>query len=90
MSTAALLVIAKLCRQPRCPLRDEWIALATVAQLVGVILQTEGLWVQFSVREHALVVGLVPVVLHTEDNQLMFLSHMDVSLPLFLSPFPSL
>ena len=35
-------------------------------------------------------VSLVPSGMHTRGNWSMFLSHIDISLPLFLPPFPSL
>ena len=53
-------------------------------------LQTKGSLVSFPVRPHAGVVGQVPSWWHVRDNQLMYLSHFDVSLPLFLPPFPFL
>ena len=49
-------------------------------------LQTEKLPVQFPVRAHAWVVGQVPRWGCARGNQLMFLSHIDFSLPLFLPP----
>ena len=45
------------------------------------------LWGQFPVRAHAVQ---VPSWGCARDNQSMYLSHMDVSLPLFLPPVPSL
>ena len=54
-----------------------------------IILQTEGPQVQFLVRAHAWVTGSVPGRVCMKGNQSMFLSHIDVSLPLFF-PFLSL
>ena len=53
-------------------------------------LQTKESPVQFLVRAHALVAGQVPGWGHGRGNQLMYLSHINVSLSLFLPPFPSL
>ena len=53
-------------------------------------LQTERSMVRFPVRAHAWVVGQVPSWRHVRASQLMFLWHIAVSLPLILSPFPSL
>ena len=53
-------------------------------------LQTEGSPVLFPIGAHAWVAGQVPSWGCVRGNQLMFLSHTDVSLPLFLPPFPSL
>ena len=52
-----------------------------------------GLWtkrslVWFPVRARALVVGQVPSLRHARGNWSMNLSHIDISLPLFLPPFP--
>ena len=47
-------------------------------------LQTKGSLVQFPVRAHAWVAGQVPSRGHKRQP------HIDVSLPLFLPPFPSL
>ena len=52
-------------------------------------LQSKGLLVQFPIRAHAWVVGSVPSQGACERH-LIILSHIDVSLPLFLPPFPSL
>ena len=57
---------------------------------LGVILQSERSPVQFLVGAHAWVAGLVPSWGHVRGNGLMFLSHINVSLPPFLPPFPSL
>ena len=46
--------------------------------------------VQFPVRAHAWVVGQVASRGRVKGNQSIDLSHIDVSLPLFLPPFPSL
>ena len=48
-------------------------------------LGTERSLVQFSVRAHAWVSGQVPVWKCARGSQLMFLSHIDVYLPLSLS-----
>ena len=55
-------------------------------------LQTKRSLIQFPVSAHAWVMGQVPSWGHVRDNQLMYLSHMyiDISLPLFLLPFPSI
>ena len=55
---------------------------------LSACLWTERLLVQFVVRANAWVVGWVPGLGPASGNQLMFLSHIDVSLPLFfpLSP----
>ena len=67
----------------------EGIALASVAELVG----------HHSVKQRVAgsipsqgtcVVGLVPLWGGYESNQLMFLSHINISLPLFLHPILSL
>ena len=52
-------------------------------------LQTKRSLIQFLVRAHAWVVGLVPSCECARGNWLMFLLHRDASLPLFLLPFPS-
>ena len=57
---------------------------------LSVGLQTKGFPVQSPVRAHAWVAGQVPGREHVRGHQLMFLSHIDVSLPLFLPSFPSL
>ena len=51
-------------------------------------LQTERPLVQCPVRAHASVVSQVPSWGCARGNQSMFLSHIDVSLPFFLPPFP--
>ena len=56
----------------------------------GVGLQTKGSPVQFPVRAHAWVAGQVPTWGRVRGSQMTFLLHIDVSLPLFLPPFPSL
>ena len=48
-------------------------------------LQTKGSLVLFPVRAHAWVVGQVPT-----KGACEWLPHIDISLPLFLLPFPSL
>ena len=53
-------------------------------------LPTEGSPVQLPVRAHAWVVGQVPRSRCARGNQSMYFSHINASLPLFLSPFPSL
>ena len=53
-------------------------------------LQSERLLVRFPVRAHGWVMGQVPSWRRARGNKLMFLSHVDVSLPLFLLPCPSL
>ena len=53
-------------------------------------LWTKGLLVRFPVRAHAWVVGQVPGWGHARGSQLMFLSHIEVSLPLYLPHFHSL
>ena len=57
---------------------------------LSATMWTERLLVQFPVRAHAWVAGQVPSWEHAGGNQLMFLLHTNVSLPLFLPPFPSL
>ena len=52
-------------------------------------LWTKRLPVQFPVRADAWVVGQVPSWEHARGNLSMFLSHIDVSFPPFLLPFPS-
>ena len=53
-------------------------------------LQTEGSPVWFPVRAHAWVAGQVPSWGLARGNWSMYLSRIDVSLPLFLPTFPSL
>ena len=55
---------------------------------LNVIPQTKRSLVRFPVRAHAWVAGQVPGWGHVRGNQSMFLSHIDISLPLFLSPSP--
>ena len=74
----------------RSPTKKPIVALAGVAQLagchptelrvIGLIPSGHmlGLWVQSLVRVHA------------RGGRWMFLSHINVSLPVFLPPFPSL
>ena len=54
---------------------------------LGTYLWTERSPVQLPVRAHAWVVGQLPSWGHMRDNWLMSLSHISVSLPLFLPPF---
>ena len=65
-------------RQP-CPGWLSWL---------GSISQSKGSPVSFPIRAHAWVVGSVVVGVHTRGNLSMFLSHINVSLPFFLPPFP--
>ena len=59
------------------------VALADVAQWIKCQLQSERSPVPFTVRAHAWVVGQVPTRGHSRGNHtLMFLWHIDVSLPL--------
>ena len=60
-------------------------ALAGIAQWIEYELQTKGSPVQFPVRAHAWVVGQVP-----RRGPRVTQAHIDVSLSLFLPPFPSL
>ena len=53
-------------------------------------LQPKGHLVRFPVRAHAWVTGQVPSGGRAKGNQSVYLSHMDVSLPLFFLSFPSL
>ena len=53
-------------------------------------LQIKRLLVQFPVRTRAWGVGQVPSWGQARGNQSVYLSHIDVSLPLFIPPFPSL
>ena len=46
-------------------------------------LQTKRLLVQIQVRTHAWVAGQVPNRGRVKDNLLLYLSHIDVSLPVF-------
>ena len=55
---------------------------------LSIGLQAERLLVRFPVRAYAMVAGQVPSWGHVRGNYLMFLSHINVSLPLFLPPFP--
>ena len=56
---------------------------------LGIVLWTKRSLVRFLVRAHAWVAGQVPSWVCVRGNWLMYLSHINVSLPLFLSPFPS-
>ena len=60
-------------------------ALAGVAQWTEHGLRTKGLLVRFLVRAHAWVVGQVP-----NRGTCKRQPHIDVSLPFFAPPFPSL
>ena len=60
-------------------------ALAGIARWIQCELQTKGLPVQFPVRAHAWVAGQVP-----SRGPRVRQAHIDVSLSLFLPPFPSL
>ena len=53
---------------------------------LGIILQSKRSPVRFLGRAHSRVVGQSPVGAHVRGNWWMFLSHIDVSLPLFPSP----
>ena len=57
-----------------------------MAQWAGMVLQTKRSLVRFLARAQAWVVGSVPGWGCARGSPLMFLSHVDVSLPLFLSP----
>ena len=64
-------------------------------RLVWLSGLSTGLWMErslvwFRVRAHAWLSGQVPSWGHVRGNQLMYLLHIDVFLPLFLPPFPSL
>ena len=59
-----------------------------VAQLAGHCPSNQRMDSQSGHLPGLQVPSLVGV--HKESSQLMFLSHIDVSLPFFLSPFPSL
>ena len=63
--------------------------LAGVARQGGRPPATERSPVRPVVGAHAFVVGLAPVGVHTGGSRSMFLSHIDVTFPLFL-PSPSL
>ena len=58
--------------------------------MIGIIPQSKRSLVQFPVRANAWVAGLVPHMAHVRGSQLMFLSLIDVSLPIFLPPSPYL
>ena len=60
-----------------------------VAQLVGCRSAKQKVPVQFPVRAHVWVVGLVPGW-GAHERQPVNASHISVSLPLFLRPFPYL
>ena len=53
-------------------------------------LQTKRSPVRFPLRAHAWVAGQVPNLGRVRGNHSLHLSNIDVSLPLFLLPFPSL
>ena len=57
---------------------------------LAIVLQNERLWVQFLISTQACVVGPDPGWGRARGSWLMFLSHADLPLPLFLPPFPSL
>ena len=62
--------------------------MASVAQWIeGQPGNQRGSLVQFPVWAHAWVAGWVPSWGHARGNQSIFLSHINVSLPLFLPPF---
>ena len=62
-----------------------------VAQLVEHRPVNRTVWVRVLVRAHASVVSLFPGRgARTRGNPLIFLSHVDVCLSLYLPPFPSL
>ena len=65
-------------------------AMMSPSQLVGRRPKNQKVTSLIPGWAHAWIVGLVPGWAHTEGNRSMFLSHIDVSLPLFLSSFPSL
>ena len=73
-----------------CPGKETILALAGVAQWIECCLRTQSLLVGFPVRAHAWVVGWVPGWGCVRGNQSMYLLYIDVSLPLFLPPFPPL
>ena len=52
-------------------------------------LRTERSLVRFPVRACTWVAGQAPSGVGMRGNQWVYLSHIDVSFPLFLSPFPS-
>ena len=66
--------------------KHKW-ALTHVAQL-GVVPQTTGSPAQFPVRYMPGLQAKYPAGAHRRGNQSMFLSHIDVPLPLFLPPIP--
>ena len=57
---------------------------------LGVTLQIEGLLVPFLVGARAWFAGSVSSPARARGNQLMFLSHIDASLPFFVPPSPSI
>ena len=59
-----------------------------MAQLVECYPAKHRVAGQFTIRAQAWVTVLSLVAVHDRGNQSMFLSHIDVSLPLFLLPFP--
>ena len=56
--------------------------------LLGITPQTKMLPVQFLVRAHMWVAGLVPSKGVCKRQQINVLAHINVSLPLLLPPFP--
>ena len=80
----------RLNRNPRRSI-NSWVE-PWLARLSGLSasLQTKGSPVWFPVRAHAWVVVPGPSWWCTGGNQSMYLSHIDVSLPFFLPPFPTL
>ena len=71
------------------PLKSQDGAALTGVTQLGSILQNERLLVRFLVRAHALVEGLVPGW-GTYEGQPIDVTHINVSLRLFLRPLPSL
>ena len=69
---------------PKFPVKKYRLALAGVAQWIEHGLRTKGSLVRFPVKAHAWVAGQVPS--RPCERQ----PHIDVFLPLFLFPFPSL
>ena len=66
---------------------EQGLALADVAQWTEC--QPVNPKVRFPVRAHAWVAGQVPSWGRVRGSQSLYLLHIDVSLPLFLPPFPS-
>ena len=67
-----------------------WAALTSVVQLVGCCPAKPNVTGLIPGQGTCLAVGSVPSLGGTRGNQLMFLSHTDASLPLFLLLFPFL